>query len=632
MLACASPLSFFMVSLSLVACTACWAPAFLLAAAVVCNVILWAWTCTKAALAILGAMWTSTAVHRYSQYKKQVPSRCKRGVNSIAAEEQARSSDIGHLIVIPNYAEDEELLAQTLSSLAEAEGAKDHFRVVLAMEAREGPEGLEKASRLRTRFSERFQSLTVTSHPLGLAQVHRDGSLDPEVPGKASNLKFAVEEAYDGCRTAGVNTDRVVLTVADADCIFHPGYFAHVSRDAEKLLQTANSEFMWSVWQAPQVPFRNFWAAPVCSRVWGYIAAVYEFGGVTGTTFGFQHLLFSGYSLPLHLALRARAWDGDGLAEDHHCFLRCLFYSVGELAAWSTEGSGEEGRPNLVKMRPVMLPVKSTSVVSHAGYCQTWVDRWYQARRHAAGVAELSYFLLAVGSYVRHVPFRALQPCVLWELSKVFTGLFCIHLLPLLQAIMMLGVLTSNKYHNILADTPTPDSAGMEAILSVGFVVSRRWAFHWMVFAPFFFFFFASIVVISVVFLRPSLSTPSREDDVRDLWHAEHSGTPPICGSHHASLVFLVAFDFAVCLAPIMVPYGLMVSLIACIHVCVWGNRTQYVTAAKALCSKLSFTAHMKEDFGQSSAMKLSSYGSIIQRSDRSDVVHNADSDLRRDV
>eukprot|EP00913_Durusdinium_trenchii_P019570 g18397.t1 len=109
---------------------------------------------------------------------------------------------------------DEQILSQTLTSLAQAHGAQS-FHVVLAMEewhrneglfvcfsmfflntwmpcrlqAREGDPAVKKANQLSEEFGKHFATLRRTSHPENLRQVHMDGSWDPEIPGKASNLK-----------------------------------------------------------------------------------------------------------------------------------------------------------------------------------------------------------------------------------------------------------------------------------------------------------------------------------------------------------------------------------------------------------------------------------------------------------
>ncbi|CAE7450722.1 RMV1 [Symbiodinium necroappetens] len=210
---------------------------------------------------------------------------------------------------------DLQMLSQTLTSLAQAHGAHS-FHVVLAMEAREGPAGLEKAAQLSRGFSKYFSTLRSTSHPSNLREEHADGSWDPEVPGKASNVKWAVREAHRELLKESVDPASVILTVADADVVFHPRYFSHLTRDFGAVREHGGGWHEWTIWQAPQLPFRNYYASPACSRVWAYVASIWECGGVAGLSFGSEHFAFSTYSLPLLLAVEAEAHEGDVIAED----------------------------------------------------------------------------------------------------------------------------------------------------------------------------------------------------------------------------------------------------------------------------------------------------------------------------
>jgi hypothetical protein len=52
-----------------------------------------------------------------------------------------------HIIVLPNYKEDETMMSQTISQLSQSILSSKYFVIVLAMEEREGPGGQQKAER-----------------------------------------------------------------------------------------------------------------------------------------------------------------------------------------------------------------------------------------------------------------------------------------------------------------------------------------------------------------------------------------------------------------------------------------------------------------------------------------------------
>merc|ERR1719446_1761765 len=120
-----------------------------------------------------------------------------------ATAADADAADVTHLIILPNYKEDASILSSTLTALAQAHGS-GAFRIMLAMEAREGPKAIERAEYLKEQFGHKFARLSAAVHPLGLVQEHLTGASVPEVPGKSSNLKWAVRQAFEDCVNDGI--------------------------------------------------------------------------------------------------------------------------------------------------------------------------------------------------------------------------------------------------------------------------------------------------------------------------------------------------------------------------------------------------------------------------------------------
>eukprot|EP00438_Fugacium_kawagutii_P025429 Skav204274 [mRNA] locus=scaffold409:94192:105659:+ [translate_table: standard] len=308
-------------------------------------------------------------------------------------------------------------------------------------------------------------------------------------------------------------TEIKVLTVIDADVILHPMYFEHISNDIQSMkdrpenqpIQRQNASHITQHKHAQKG--EAFVSCPVVSRVWGYISSLWEFGGVSGVLHGHHHMVYSAYSVPLALAYSAECWDGDviaedmlcsklgcqpprvngGTVEDHHAFLKAWFYAVHELQL----------KPYfLLKNLPqVMLPSKSTSVNSDEGYWSSWRERWdqamhphmvrlmgihvpRQAKRHAQGVAELSYAdpsaLLAAWDMMSSLPVTCLGPIFLWRLLRVVFKPFMMHIVSTLQAISLL-VLTLYwlANHNRIPWCQTP---GAENELNELVFVGEIWA------------------------------------------------------------------------------------------------------------------------------------------------------------
>jgi len=496
--------------------------------------------------------------------------------------EAHHGNSVVQMIVLPNYKEDEAMLAESMRSLSEAATSKS-FWIVLAMEAREGEEGKQKAERLKLRFESSFSRIIIASHPGDLIERHQDGSENEEVPGKASNLKYAVDQGYKECGELGIHQDCVLLTIADADCLFHPCYFSHVGEEFRELRD--KDQHQYTMWQAPQFSFRNYYTSPIVSRVWSYIASAYEFGGLASTSWGGHHMLFSCYTLPLLLAHNAEAWDGDVIAEDHHCYLKCFYYWLHKTANQGPEDGPIDQQPALT-IRPVYLPVKSTAVANEV-YWKSWTERWFQAKRHAQGVAELSYALLATYDACRTClgPKRIFNWRLCCRMFQVVARIWCTHVLPICQG-FCLAVLTVKWIWHRRHLSQCPDRlwlfANLNPYMEERFVIcglAGAWVLTWPIVVPWLLTVLANVLIMQKAFLKPAAL-----NRYASIWHSEDAQVPQDRAIWKAAL--LIIFDCIFGMSWILMPYGLVVELIAYVNVLLYGNSFEYVTASKGCPSR----------------------------------------------
>jgi hypothetical protein len=563
------PLVLLLSTCLLLATGVMWHPMILLWITAVLNVVLWLWLVSTSLIAILGAVAT--------QEQLRICEATSDGKDRTALESQ---DDVRHVIVVANYKEEESMLSETLQSLKEAEGS-DRFYVVLAMEARE-QEASDKFERLKAAHGRSFGKLLGTFHPANLQETHADGSSDPEVPGKASNLKFAVAQALKLVKNElSFNLDNSVLTIADADVFFHPAYFGLVGQKFRDLRKAGTGEHKWTLYQAPQLCWRNFWESPIVSRSWGYISSLYEFGGVSSLRYGGHHMVFSAYSVPMSLACEASLWDGDVIAEDHHAFLKSWFYSAFHSHLQNENEGTNYGISSRIKLQPVMLPVKATSVNSPDGYWASWIERWHQATRHTQGVAEMSYACLAAWDMLSTTPVRSWSLHFLVSLFKVVMKPIFMHILPTLQSIA-LGVLTLYWLSHKMHVPGCPHRLSVWAIkhdhttLICG--LAGAWALTWPIVIPFALLIVSNFLMLRVAFLQ--------EASQKSLWHKSDGGVVPFrCafGSKALSALCCILVDCSIFVAPIMGIYGFLPEIIAFWNVMARGNSFKYITASKAL-------------------------------------------------
>ena len=94
---------------------------------------------------------------------------------------------VAHLVVHPNYQEDESLHRETLENLGRSRPAEKHVRIVFAKEAREGPNAEDKAERLMAATGPHLEDMMADRHPLGIAG---------EVAGTSSNTQSAFRQLW----------------------------------------------------------------------------------------------------------------------------------------------------------------------------------------------------------------------------------------------------------------------------------------------------------------------------------------------------------------------------------------------------------------------------------------------------
>eukprot|EP00929_Paragymnodinium_shiwhaense_P096962 TRINITY_DN5872_c0_g1_i1.p1 TRINITY_DN5872_c0_g1~~TRINITY_DN5872_c0_g1_i1.p1 ORF type:complete len:713 (+),score=155.79 TRINITY_DN5872_c0_g1_i1:129-2267(+) len=399
-----------------------------------------------------------------------------------------------HVLILPNYKEDEDMLLETLCNVGRAPIARDHLRVVLAMEAREGKKAQEKAERLIAKTSHMFAGIIASFHP---------ADLPGEIAGKSSNTQWAFREMLRSYASVLGKFDpaQVYLTVGDADSLWHPQYFSGLEYQA---LMTPVSERQWTVYQPPVLLLRNLDTVPVMTRVSCYGTIWFEISGLglisRGSKINGEHMAFSSYTVPLSMASHplVLGWDKDVIAEDHHMYCKCYFASLWEgvqrhkgkhqSAAASTSVAAAPILPK-VNLQPVFLPVISYLVESNDGYFASCYARFQQCRRHCQGIAELSYVVLQYVSLMQAVGFSGLPFAAhmgVWRIMQkmVFVHVinmvhaFVITLLPLLLATPLIMWLLSGGVANLWRDAAL---YGVAEVLKIHFGVDMAsWSATWL--------------------------------------------------------------------------------------------------------------------------------------------------------
>lgn len=284
------------------------------------------------------------------------------------AQAQKNFEKIHHLIIIPNYKENEDKLRITLDALKNQTIPLSKIHVCFAMEERE-KEAPQRAKIIKKEYGTVFGSLFFTYHK------HQEG----EVIGKSSNQAFAVKHAYTYLiEEKKLDLNYMTVSSVDADSIFDPQFLSYLSY---AFLTSDNPHYKF--WQSANVNYNNFWEVPAFTRVISFFGSLYR------TSLLVQHLRLipnSTYSLSLKLLKEIGYWDTDVIPEDYRIFFKAFF---------KTEGK--------VSVDPIYLKTSMDSAHSR-GYVKSLVNRYNQERRWAWGISDDAVYLkwwLSIGN----VPF-----------------------------------------------------------------------------------------------------------------------------------------------------------------------------------------------------------------------------------
>jgi hypothetical protein len=283
----------------------------------------------------------------------------ERKCKELSSESRQLIERMIHLIIIPNYKEEMEVLTDTLRILSEHPQAKNKYVICLAMEETEVG-SKEKADILTPRFKDFFKKIVVTIHPK---------DVPGETRGKAPNVSYAVETC---CRTLGqeYNLEDILVTVQDADTHFVSDYFSCLTYkyattwDRTRVIFAPPISFYGNALEVP-APVR------VTDMVWTN-TVLQQLS--TGRQVKFP---CSCYSLSMDLCNEVGFWDKtpEAIGEDAHMFLKCLF---------KTDG--------MVRTETIYIPAGCYNVCDDT-YLGSIKARYDQMYRHLWGTFDLSYCL-----------------------------------------------------------------------------------------------------------------------------------------------------------------------------------------------------------------------------------------------
>lgn len=277
-------------------------------------------------------------------------------------DNQNRKKDwdsVQHIVIIPNFKEPVDVMRLMLTNLAECapDGmARGQLHVVLAIEAREGPDAVARADRLRNEFESKFAGILVTVHPADTIG---------ETAGKASNFAHALKEAAVIVR----DPSSCLVHCSDADSLYHPSYMAAVTADF-----CAREDDAVCYQPAVMQGSFNIWTVPIFSRLSSMSTTLEVMNAClphSTYTYPYSRLASIGEGDASH------AQDADVMCEDFHLWLKSVCHD------------------SSMELKTFAIPVSNFAVGdTHPSYIDNLGDKYEQAKRLMFGCAAETCYIL----------------------------------------------------------------------------------------------------------------------------------------------------------------------------------------------------------------------------------------------
>jgi hypothetical protein len=276
-------------------------------------------------------------------------------------------SRVHHLVMVPTYREDDQILSETLECIATQTVPAERIAVVLAFEERDS-EAPARARRLTRRFAHRFGEWLVTMHP----------DSPGEVRGKSSNLAWAARRAQDELMaTSRLDSRNLLITVCDADSRMDQQYLAALTYEV-----LAHPNGRLHVYQPAILFYANYSRLALPLRAVSSVFSLYSLARLAA-----WHRLVpqSTYSLSWWVARRVGFWEVDVVPEDSHMFFK----------VWLHFGKR-------VRARAIFLPVFADAAEG-VNLWRSATSTYQQIRRWAWGVSDVPYLTLRT-LRAQHIP------------------------------------------------------------------------------------------------------------------------------------------------------------------------------------------------------------------------------------
>jgi cellulose synthase/poly-beta-1,6-N-acetylglucosamine synthase-like glycosyltransferase len=331
----------------------------------------------------------------YFQLKKNIKTnwleKCQglKPINVVSNNNENKEivwSDIIHLIILPIYKENLEIIRSTLNSIVKSDYSMDKIFVAISIEERAGAEALKNIDIIKLEYNNKFGQLYITIHPDGI---------EKELKGKGSNQCWAAKEVKKKIiDKEGIDYDKILVSVFDIDTVIYKDFFYCLTHK----FFTCPNPYRASYQPIP-VYHNNIWQAPFFARV---AASSNTFWQMMQQIRQEKLATYSSHSMTWRALVEIGFWSTTMVSEDSRIFWHCFCYYKGDY-----------------RVEPLHYPV-SMDVCMDETMWQTAKNLYKQQRRWGWGVENVPYLIFNTIKMRKQLPIKKM-------IDKIFIQLYGFH-------------------------------------------------------------------------------------------------------------------------------------------------------------------------------------------------------------
>ena len=294
--------------------------------------------------------------------------------------------DVRHLVILPVYNEDKEIIRTALQSLIDDGYPSNKMIVALTMEERAGKEKLQSYKEVIEQYQDKFLYFYYTVHPDGIIGEQKGKGANQAWAGR--RIKNNIIDKYN------IDYDQIIASVFDIDTIVHPGYFYRLTY----AFLTVPDRYKASYQPVP-VYNNNLWQAPFFARV---AAMSNTFWQMMQQIRDEKLATYSSHSMSWRALVDIDFWSTNMVSEDSRIFWHCYCHYNGNY-----------------RVEPLYFPVSMDVVMDKTSW-NTMRNLYKQQRRWGWGVENLPYIMFNFWKRRKTIKKRN-------AVSRIFTQLYGFH-------------------------------------------------------------------------------------------------------------------------------------------------------------------------------------------------------------